>query len=207
MCPGVRGVCMWTVCVQPGQRGRLEPQGGAWARGSLCPRVCAWASPRAVPGSQQLSWGCRAGPALVAPIPLLPGTRYPPFPATLPRLCAATGTRPWVLESPAGRWGPWGLPAQPITSRSRARRGRRGGRSREDAAATSADEPDASPSRPAWSSAPLSPQLEGGVPSRPPASPLWPRLSLGRLSLFPPSTLDLFPSLCPLLTPWSPDWG
>lgn len=56
VCPGVRGVCMWTVCVQPGQRGRLEPQGGAVsARRSLCPRVRVGVAARAVGGSRQLS--------------------------------------------------------------------------------------------------------------------------------------------------------
>ncbi|XP_070313661.1 potassium channel subfamily K member 4 isoform X2 [Odocoileus virginianus] len=198
VCPGVRGVCRWTVCVQLGQRGRLEPQGGAWARGSLCPRVCAWASPRAVLGEPAAVLG---DAALVRPWSPPPRSFREPGTLPSPPPCLASAQRPGpapgFLESPAGRWGPWGLPARPIASRSRARRGRRGGRSREDAAATSADEPDRHPRpRPAGSSA----------PPQPPASPLWPRLSLGRLSLFPPSTLRPSPSLCPL-TPWSPGPG
>ena len=99
-------------------------------------------------------------------------TRSFPEPGTLPSPppCLASAQRlgpaPGFLESPAGRWGPWGLPARPIASRSRARRGRRGGRSREDAAATSADEPDRHPRpRPAWSSAPPQPPAGRRGPS------------------------------------------
>lgn len=186
--------------MQPGQRGRLEPQGGAWARGSLCPHVCAWASPRAVLGEPAAVLG---DAALVRPWSPSPRSFREPGTLPSPPPCLASAQRPGpapgFLESPAGRWGPWGLPARPIASRSRARRGRRGGRSREDAAATSADEPDHHPRpHPAGSSAPPQPPAGRRVP---PASPLWPRLSLGRLCLFPPSTLRPSPSLCPLSHP------
>lgn len=95
------GVC---VCVQPGQRRRLEPQGGAWARGSLCPRVCARAPPPSVPGADS----CPGDAALVRP--WSPPPRCFPEPSTLPSPppCLASaqrsGAAPGFLESPAGRW-------------------------------------------------------------------------------------------------------